>query len=306
MAIFPPQASRVRASAWSGRFAAVLSAGLVVAAWAASASATPFIWDQDQDRIDDRITTVHLLGYEHSFDLADTLLHQRIAVTRLGGGLVFGVFVVYDHTPTNGDFTALTLVGMPVLHRFEAIAAVRSLATFAQVQIAAGLPGVVRVEATEVLYPLVSPGVAAIGARDPSEQVFPTWAGTGRPPTSMWGGPNRTSRGGATWASRAGVLPRAMRSSMCRSAVRIAGRSARRVLASVVRRSRAARRPTSPSTATTASPTAVGATAAMRSSGSSIAPPASTSAVETVSISMPRPSACRSGAGSSRACTRRK
>src|SRR5258705_6582201 len=179
MAIFPPQASRVRASAWSGRFAAVLSAGLVVAAWAASASATPFIWDQDQDRIDDRITTVHLLGYEHSFDLADTLLHQRIAVTRLGGGLVFGVFVVYDHTPTNGDFTALTLVGMPVLHRFEAIAAVRSLATFAQVQIAAGLPGVVRVEATEGLYPLVSPGVAAIGARDPSEQVFPTWAGTG-------------------------------------------------------------------------------------------------------------------------------
>jgi len=170
---------RVRATARRVRLEALLGASLLVAACAPGARAAPFIWDQDQDRIDDRIATVHLLGYQYSFDQADTLLRQRIAVERLGGGLTFGVFVVYDHTPTSTDLQSLTLLGIPVLHRFEAIAVVRSVATYPQVQLAAALPGVVRVEAAEVLYPLVRVGAAALGVRDPSGQVFPTWAGSG-------------------------------------------------------------------------------------------------------------------------------
>ena len=170
---------RVRATARRVRLEALLGASLLVAACATGARAAPFIWDQDQDRIDDRIATVHLLGYQYSFDQADTLLRQRIAVERLGGGLTFGVFVVYDHTPTSTDLQSLTLLGIPVLHRFEAIAVVRSVATYPQVQLAAALPGVVRVEAAEVLYPLVRVGAAALGVRDPSGQVFPTWAGSG-------------------------------------------------------------------------------------------------------------------------------
>jgi len=141
--------------------------------------AAPFIWDQDNDRIDDRATTVHLLGYEFSFEGGDTLSRQRIDVSRISGGLLFGVYVVFDHTPSSSDLTALTTLGMPVLFRYEAVNAVRCLATYVQIQAAAALPGVERVESVPVLYPLVREGAAAIGVRDATQQVFPNWATDG-------------------------------------------------------------------------------------------------------------------------------
>ena len=143
------------------------------------AAAAPFIWDQDKDGIDDRIETVHLLGYTFSFEAQDTLLKQRIQVVRAAGDLVFGIYVVFDHAPTTADLSALTLLGVPALHLYEGTPAVRSIATFAQVQAASALTGVERVEAVPLLYPEVRDGVADIGARDPSQRVFPTWAGTG-------------------------------------------------------------------------------------------------------------------------------
>ena len=48
-------------------------------------------------------------------------------------------------------------------------------------QLAATRTGVVRVEAVPLLYPMLHDNVGAIGARDPSEQVFPTWSGAGGP-----------------------------------------------------------------------------------------------------------------------------
>ena len=143
------------------------------------AAAAPFIWDQDQNRVDDRIELVNTLGFAAAFDQADTTLRQRIAVARVAGGLIYDVFVVYDHEPTSDDFLALTLLGMPVLHRFEGIPAARSVGTFAQVQAAAARSGVERVEAVPVVYPLDRTGAAAVAARDPSGAVFPTWAGSG-------------------------------------------------------------------------------------------------------------------------------
>ena len=141
--------------------------------------AAPFIWDQDDDRIDDRVETVNLLGYTLSFEQGDTLLRQRIDVSRIPGGLAYGVYVTYQQTPTNSDVLALTALGMPVLHRYEELPAMRSVATFAQVQAASALPGVERVEAVPILYPVVREGVASIGVRDPRDQVFPTWSGMG-------------------------------------------------------------------------------------------------------------------------------
>src|SRR5882672_1071595 len=38
------------------------------------AAAAPFIWDQDQDKLDDRIETVHAGGYALAFEQGDTLL----------------------------------------------------------------------------------------------------------------------------------------------------------------------------------------------------------------------------------------
>lgn len=144
-----------------------------------TARAAPFIWDQDTDGIDDRMESVHLFGYTYSFENSDTLAHQRVEVVRLPSGLFYGAYVVYDHVPTGADLAALALLGMPVLHRYENVTAIRTLATFTQIQLAAALAGVERIEAVQVLYPQVHDGVASLGVRDPSEQCFPTWAGTG-------------------------------------------------------------------------------------------------------------------------------
>jgi len=168
--------SRARGRGAAARRLAVVAA-FACALGAGPARATqPFIWDQDTNGIDDRIESVHLLGWAASFELGDTTLRQRIQVLRSGSDLLFGVYVLWDHTPTAADLSSLTLLGMPVLARIEAIPASRSLATFAQVSAAAALPGVQRVEAAPLLYLGTRDGTAAIGVRDESNRVFPTLA----------------------------------------------------------------------------------------------------------------------------------
>ena len=143
------------------------------------AGAAPFIWDQDENRVDDRVETVNLLGYTLAFEQGDTLLRKRIEVTRIPGGLAYAVYVSFQQTPTNADVLALAALGMPVLHRYEEIPTLRSVGTFARVEAAAALPGVERVEAVPILYPVLREGAASIGVRDPQGQVFPTWSGMG-------------------------------------------------------------------------------------------------------------------------------
>lgn len=143
------------------------------------AQAAPFIWDQDENGIDDRMETVHLLGFTLAFEQADTLMRKRIDVNRIPGGLAYGVYVTFLQPPTDSDILALSLLGMPVLHRYEEFPALRSIATFAQIEAASSLPGVERVEAVPILYPVVHDAAASIGVRDPQGQVFPTWSGMG-------------------------------------------------------------------------------------------------------------------------------
>jgi len=168
-----PGRSRSRA-----RAAACLALALLLAP-AASRAGQPYIWDQDDDHIDDRIETVHLLGYAFSFENADTLARQRFQVEAAGSLLTYGAYVVYDHEVTSADLNALAMIGLPVLQRIEGVPAVRTLGSFLQIQLAAARAGVERVEAVPILYPMLHDNVAAIGARDPSEQVFPTWSGAG-------------------------------------------------------------------------------------------------------------------------------
>ena len=163
------------------RSAAALGALLALACLVAppAANAAPFIWDQDQDKLDDRAESVHLSGYSFSFENQDTTGLQRIEVLHDGLGLLYGVYVVFDHAPTPLDLITLNVLGMPVHFVYEGATAVRSLASFEQLQSAAALPGVERIEAVPVFYPQVREGAAGIALRDPTEQVFPTWAGTG-------------------------------------------------------------------------------------------------------------------------------
>jgi hypothetical protein len=157
-------------------FLVTAAALLAPQAWAG-----PFIWDQDEDRLDDRVETVQLLGYQFAFESADSLQRKRFDVVRVPGGLLFGVYVVYEQPPGPADIAALTALGMTVLHRYEGLPAVRSVATFVQAQAAAHLVNVERIEAIPLVYSQLYAGAAAIGMRDPTDEVFPTWAGVGGP-----------------------------------------------------------------------------------------------------------------------------
>ncbi len=166
------RAACVRGGRARGVVAALLLGALVVPhAWAG-----PYVWDQDENGIDDRMETVQLLGYRFSFENADTLARQRFEAVSEAGSLAYGMYVVYDHTPTDSDAVALTLLGLPVLNRLVAVPAIRTFGTFAQAQLANELSGVERIEVVPLLYPGLVDGAAAIGVRDASERVFPTLA----------------------------------------------------------------------------------------------------------------------------------
>ncbi len=156
---------------------------LLGAVLAAPVGAGPYIWDQDEDGLDDRMETVHLFGdslgtdagYGRSFAGNDTLQQQRFVVTRSGANLVYGLYVVYEASPTTTDLAALTAIGLPVHHRLSSVPAVRSTGTFAQATLARGLPGVERIEVIPLLYPGLVDGAAATAVRDATQRIFPAW-----------------------------------------------------------------------------------------------------------------------------------
>lgn len=158
---------------------ALAAALLLPGFWPALTLAAPSVWDQDQDKIDDRAESVHLLGYQVSFELSDTTLRQRFVVSHSPGGLVYGVYVVYSTPPSDSDIASLGLLGMAVNYRFENWPAVRTSATFAQIQAAALLPNVERIETVPILYPVLHDARASAGVDDATERVFPTWRGVG-------------------------------------------------------------------------------------------------------------------------------
>ncbi len=140
-------------------------------------AAQPIIWDDDEDGLDDRMESVHLLGYRYSFEYGDSTARQRFEVSRVLGTLVYGVYVVYDAPPSTAQLASLTLLGMPVLHRYEAVPAVRSVATFGQAVAARALPGVERIEVVPLAYGFGREDAASAGVRDATREVFPSWSG---------------------------------------------------------------------------------------------------------------------------------
>ena len=166
-----PKARRCASSPRAGWI--TLLAGLAVLCLATPVrAAQPIIWDDDEDGLDDRMETVNLLGIQFSFENQDTTQRQRFLVTRVVDSLIYGVYVVYDQPPTTTDLLALTLLGMPVLRRYEAIPAVRTVATFAQASAALALSSVERIEVVPLLYGLGREDAASAGVVDPSNEVF--------------------------------------------------------------------------------------------------------------------------------------
>jgi hypothetical protein len=132
------------------------------------ASAPPsqaWIDDTNGDKIDDRITRVHLDGIAASYVNDDPSQRQIIAVTQ-GATLRYGVYVGYDHHPTASDVSALRGLGLTTVRPYEFIDYVRSEASYDQIVTMSRMSGVRRIEAIPMVYATNHYGSRVVRARD--------------------------------------------------------------------------------------------------------------------------------------------
>ncbi len=151
---------------------------LLGAALCGNAQATGWLWDQDGDKIDDRIEQVGLQGISAAFETGDSLLaRQRIAIRDLSATpLRFGVYVGYEQRPTEADLQALRDSGVStaIMHPYLYIDYVRMELTLGEIQTVATLPNVSRVEAIPMVYAVNDIAAATGGVFDRSNTIFPS------------------------------------------------------------------------------------------------------------------------------------
>ena len=150
------------ASLWT--LAVLLSATTAHAAW---------MWDTDADKLDDRIEQVESLGplAARVGQLATGKL--RFALMNDAAPYRYGVYVAFDHHPTDADAAALAATGAPVQVRYRSIDYIRSEVTLAQARAIAALPGVTRIETIPILYATNDNATRILRAR-PSDAAFPS------------------------------------------------------------------------------------------------------------------------------------
>jgi len=143
------------------------------------AASAAWIWDKDTNRIDDRIEAVQRNGIGAAYEKGDPAKRLILAVDTDGGLLRYGVYVGYDHQPTSADLAALSSTGVStaVLYPFRTIPYVQMSLTFAEIAKVAALPGVDRVEAVEMVYPVNNVATRTSGAVHSNFRRFPTVQG---------------------------------------------------------------------------------------------------------------------------------
>src|SRR5204863_7422189 len=72
------------------------------------ASATPWIWDHDENRIDDRIERVKAFGLTAAHQGETMAGRLVILVHAEDTPLTYDIYTGYDHKPTDDDVDALT------------------------------------------------------------------------------------------------------------------------------------------------------------------------------------------------------
>lgn len=159
MRTFPPPRPR-----WAGPLlAALLLSG--TPAWGA------WTFDQDENRIDDRIEAVAREGVAAAYEDRDPSKRMTIAVfageaSGPSAGIAYGVYIGFARRPTDADLAALADRGVETLKRYEAIDYVRGRAGFGAISAVAALPGVTRVEAIPMMYAANHFGTRIVRARD--------------------------------------------------------------------------------------------------------------------------------------------
>lgn len=158
------------------RYSMFRAMGLAAAAaiTIASPSHAAWQWDQNGDRIDDRIAAVETAGPAAAH--VDGVLsgRLRIALLQAAAPYVYGVYVGFDHHPTDADAGALAGLGAPVQVRYRSIDYIRTQVTYAQAQSIALLPGVTRVETIPILYAVNDVATRTLRARDSGGELFPS------------------------------------------------------------------------------------------------------------------------------------
>lgn len=139
-----------------------------------AAAADPWMWDQDENGIDDRLTAVAIGGLLEAYENGDPNGRLRFEVGWLGELLQYGGCVRFDHAPTPTDSLRLTQLGASVVSRFEYVPYIRIRATYPSIVAIAAQPDVERVESTTLLYPLNWLAARSAGARAGRGLPWPT------------------------------------------------------------------------------------------------------------------------------------
>jgi subtilisin family serine protease len=129
-------------------------------------SASAWIHDVDADKVDDRIERVRAQGISAAYE-EGPVQSPRMAIAVFDGEpLTFGVYIGYDHHPTDADAAGLEALGIEVIRRYVYIDYIRSQVTAEQMDAITALPGVTRVEAIPMVYRLNHYGSRVVRARD--------------------------------------------------------------------------------------------------------------------------------------------
>ncbi len=143
--------------------------------------ATPFMWDQDGDGLDDRLESVALLGINQAFENADPDGRLRFEVAVVNNVLQYGGYVRYDHIPTPTDSLNAVLAGAQVVTRFQSVPYIRIRATWPSLTILNARPEVERIEAVTLMYSLNWKSGRAMGVRAGAGLPFPSVESSGGP-----------------------------------------------------------------------------------------------------------------------------
>jgi hypothetical protein len=113
---------------------------------------TPWMWDRDADGIDDRLAAVHMQGITAAHRGGDPAAPLRFDVAESGGRFVYGVYVMFDHRPTEADRKAVEAIVSRTVKRYLYIDYVRTRASWEEIQAILALPGTERVEALPNMF----------------------------------------------------------------------------------------------------------------------------------------------------------
>ena len=147
----------------------LIAATFLAVALANPCWARPWIHDQDENKIDDRIERVHQAGRAEAFVGGDVNGRMRIALfedSERSGAPEFGIYIAYRAHPGNADVNELRALGLTILKPYLYIDYVRSQATFEQIQELARLSSVTRIEAIPMMYATNHWGSRIVRARD--------------------------------------------------------------------------------------------------------------------------------------------